>query len=511
MSTNSYLEFYLTLLGWIINNGLWNVLLDTGLFAAPLGAIILQEWLSARQQGADEGNKGILSVARVENRLWMAYLVLMFACAPLLPLNLTSLRLDAQASQRCGISVAQPNETAWGVTFDTLGDQSANVPVWWYLVHTLSKGVTAAGTAAIPCAPDIRQIRMDIDETRIHDQVLLQEVADFTKDCYGRSRARLFSQRPVLSKEEDFDTSWIGSRLFLDTPGYYTQDRSRLPRANWPYDNVRDATLPHPDNGGGYPSCRQWWNDPGIGLRSRLVEQIDPSLWTRLSAWLTGRTTGEIQDITLRELVSPRLQALTMAPGQIYQEYGGGSRGDSLGHRLNNLATNTGLAIGSLSNYASLNALRSALPMIQAFLILATIICLPLILLISTYQLKVLMTLTFALFTLHMLTFWWELARWVDSSMLDTLYRNVALGDRLLLTLPSAGLDDGTVTAQVITYVMGAMFIVLPMLFLGAMSWAGYSVGAAMQSTMRAGGQTSHDAGSQGISLGMSVIKKGKK
>lgn len=173
-----------------------------------------------------------------------------------------------------------------------------------------------------------------------------------------------------------------------------------------------------------------------------------------------------------------------MAPGQIYQEYGGGSRGDSLGHRLNNLATNTGLAIGSLSNYASLNALRTALPMIQAFLILATIICLPLILLISTYQLKVLMTLTFAIFTLHMLTFWWELARWVDSSMLDTLYRNVALGDRLLLTLPSAGLDDGTVTAQVITYVMGAMFIVLPMLFLGAMSWAGYSVGSAMQSAM---------------------------
>ncbi len=26
MSTNSYLEFYLSLLAWIINNGLWSVL-----------------------------------------------------------------------------------------------------------------------------------------------------------------------------------------------------------------------------------------------------------------------------------------------------------------------------------------------------------------------------------------------------------------------------------------------------------------------------------------------------
>lgn len=48
MSTNSYLEFYLSLLAWIINNGIWSVLSDTGCSAAPFGAIILQEWLSAR-------------------------------------------------------------------------------------------------------------------------------------------------------------------------------------------------------------------------------------------------------------------------------------------------------------------------------------------------------------------------------------------------------------------------------------------------------------------------------
>ena len=29
MTTNSYLEYFLTLLGWVINNGLWNVLLST--------------------------------------------------------------------------------------------------------------------------------------------------------------------------------------------------------------------------------------------------------------------------------------------------------------------------------------------------------------------------------------------------------------------------------------------------------------------------------------------------
>ncbi|CAM5450298.1 hypothetical protein SSTU70S_06963 [Stutzerimonas stutzeri] len=37
------------------------------------------------------------------------------------------------------------------------------------------------------------QIRMDVDATRIDDPVLAQEVAeDFTHDCYGPSRAKLF-------------------------------------------------------------------------------------------------------------------------------------------------------------------------------------------------------------------------------------------------------------------------------------------------------------------------------
>mgnify|MGYP003460758958 CR=1 FL=1 len=182
MSTNSYLEFYLSLLAWIINNGLWSALSDTGLFAAPFGAIILQEWLSARQQGADEGNKGLFSVPRIENRLWLAYIVVLFGCAPVFPLHLASMTLDAAASQRCGASVAKPADTAWGATFNTLGERSANVPVWWFLVHAVSKGVSAAATAAIPCAPDIRQMRMEIDSSRIYTQVLLHEVADFMRD-----------------------------------------------------------------------------------------------------------------------------------------------------------------------------------------------------------------------------------------------------------------------------------------------------------------------------------------
>ncbi|BAW24043.1 membrane protein [Pseudomonas putida] len=67
---------------------------------------------------------------------------------------------------------------------------------------------------------------------------------------------------------------------------------------------------------------------------------------------------------------------------------------------------------------------------------------------------------------------------------------------------------DGTVTAQVIEYVMGAMFIVLPALFVGTMSWAGYAVGNGIQSMLANGGKNATDAASKGSAQLTSVGKK---
>lgn len=55
MTTNSYLEYFLTLLGWLINNGLWDVLLGTGLFALPLVFKVIGIWLRVREEGRMRG------------------------------------------------------------------------------------------------------------------------------------------------------------------------------------------------------------------------------------------------------------------------------------------------------------------------------------------------------------------------------------------------------------------------------------------------------------------------
>lgn len=252
--TTDYLEYYLTLVSWIVNNGIWAVLVSSGVFALPFVAIIVQEWLKARAEGADEGNKGVLSAARIENRVFVAIVVVMFAGIPFIDVDLNTIQYDSSRSAQCQVNVPQPTDTGWSQSFSTINNQSAKVPVWWAFMHALSRAVTSASVAAIPCGTDLRQMRMEIDATRINDPVLAQEVADFTHDCYGPARAKLFMARPELDEAQMNDVTWIGSRFFTDTGGYYDSYRSSTARESWPYDDTRDAGLAQVASGGGYPT-----------------------------------------------------------------------------------------------------------------------------------------------------------------------------------------------------------------------------------------------------------------
>src|SRR5690349_9359600 len=187
---------------------------------------------------------------RIENRVWAAIVVILFAGIPFIPVDISTIQFDRTRSEQCQVEVPLPNETRWEPAFTTLNNQSALVPVWWFFMHAISKAVTAAAVAAIPCGSDLRQMRMDVDATRIDNPVLAQEVSDFVRDCYGPSRAKLFMSRPTLSDEQMNDVTWIGSSYFLNNAGFYDTYHSSTPRTAWPYDATRDAGLAPVDSGG---------------------------------------------------------------------------------------------------------------------------------------------------------------------------------------------------------------------------------------------------------------------
>ncbi len=492
--TTDYLEYYLTLLGWIIHNGIWAVLVSSGVFAIPFVAIIIQEWLKARAEGADEGNKGALSSVRIENRVWVAIVVVMFAGIPFIDVGLNTIQYVQARSAQCQVSVPQPSDTGWSQSFSTLNNQSARVPVWWAFMHALSRAITGASVAAIPCGTDLRQIRMEVNATRIDDPVLAQEVADFTHDCYGPARAKLFMSRPDLDEAQMHDVTWIGSRYFLDNAGYYDTYRARTPRDGWAYDSNRDAGLAQVPSGAGYPTCRQWWSDSGNGLRARLLEQVDPSLLNRLAGWAGFLSRAEVDDSVIRTIASPRQQKLNQ--GSVYTDYGG-QIDKTLPNIINRAASDVGMAVGGLAYFPAMDVVRQALPMVLAFLKMALVICIPMVLLIGTYDLKTVVTLTVVQFALFFTDFWLQLARWIDSTILDALYGWGWGWNRPHTNFdPLIGLNN-TFGDMLLNFVMGAMFLVLPGFWVAALGWVGFRAGHTIQG-MAEGTKGGAQAGGKG-------------
>jgi len=492
--TTDYLEYYLTLVAWIVHNGILSVLVSSGVFAIPFIAIIIQEWLKARTEGADEGNKGVLSSMRIENRIWVAIVVLMFAGIPFIDIDLGTIKYDQARSAQCQVNVPQPMDTGWSQSFSTLNNQSAKVPVWWAFMYTLSRAVTGASVAAIPCGTDLRQMRMDINTTRIDDPLLAQDVADFTHDCYGPARAKLFMSRPELDEAQMHDVTWIGSSYFVNTNGFYDTYHAKTPRDGWPYDSNRDAGLAQVPSGAGYPTCHQWWSDGSNGLRTRLLAQVDPSLLNRMAGWAGFLSRAEVDNSVIRAIASPRQQKLNQ--GTVYTDYGG-----QIDKTLPNIVTRTtgdvGLAVGAIPAFPAMDVVRQALPMVLALLKMALVICIPLVLLMGTYDLKTVVAISVVQFALFFVDFWFQLARWIDSTILDALYGSGWGWNRPVTNFdPVMGLNNAF-GDLLLNFVMGTMFIVLPGFWVGALSWAGVRAGNLVQ-MMTMGTDGAKSAGSKG-------------
>lgn len=91
---------------------------------------------------------------------------------------------------------------------------------------------------------------------------------------------------------------------------------------------------------------------------------------------------------------------------------------------------------------------------------MAVVVILPLILAFSEYETKTVITLTFVVFALNFLTFWWELVRWLLTALysLDT-HSNFNM----------AGFQNSS-DDLIMNFVMASMFLVLPAFWMGALS-----------------------------------------
>ncbi|MDU3078413.1 MAG: conjugal transfer protein TraG N-terminal domain-containing protein, partial [Mixta calida] len=352
---------------------------------------------------------------------------------------------------------------------------------------------------------DMRQIRFEVQHTRIDNKALAQELQDFTNDCYSVALYLWKQQDQGQTKDKTTlrDIEWIGSSTFLSR--YYPSLQSKLPRAAFPWSDSRDSGRPNTGRGG-YPTCSEWWSSADTGLKARVKDQADPDMWLRISAAMkmSGFNDSDYQEAVIRRLVSP--ESLTVSQsGHVYAGYGGNAD-FTLDNAAARVAAIGGTSLGSLAAFPAFDAMRQALPMVQAILLMAIYVMLPLILAFAAYEFKTVITLTFVIFALNFLTFWWELARWLDSWLLTALYSSDTHSRFNMAGLQNSS-DD-----LIMNLVMGAMFIVLPAVWLGALSWAGASVGVAVSAAFQKGTETAQNTGGKlGEAAGNAIGSKATK
>ncbi|MCT5270153.1 conjugal transfer protein TraG N-terminal domain-containing protein, partial [Pseudomonas aeruginosa] len=204
----------------------------------------------------------------------------------------------------------------------------------------------------------------------------------------------------------------------------------------------------------------------------------------------------EVTEAVIRQVISPSSQV----KGNVYTDYGG-QVGGTVWNGLARAGGTLGVAMGSLAYFPAMDMVRQALPMVMSFLKMAMIICIPMVLVIGTYQLKVAMTMTVVFFAMIFVDFWFQLARYIDSTILDAFYGS---GSPHLSFNPVMGLNTATQDA-ILNFVMGAMFVILPMLWITAIGWAGVQVGALL-SDLSNGVKGVQQAGAQGGGVAKQAI-----
>ena len=234
-----------------------------------------------------------------------------------------------------------------------------------------------------------------------------------------------------------------------------------------------------------------------------MLKQVDPGLLTRMANWAGFLSRVEVDDSVIRAIAAPRQQKLNQ--GRVYTDYGG-QIDKSIPNVITRAAGDVGMAAGAISSFPAMDVVRQALPMVLALLKMALVICIPLVLVIGTYDLKTVVTVSVVQFALFFVDFWFQLARWIDSTILDALYGWGFGWNRPHTNLdPVMGLNNAF-EDMLLNFVMATMFIVLPGFWMAALGWAGVRVGSAIQA-LGTGTKDAQVAGGKGPGVAMKSAK----
>jgi len=297
--------------------------------------------------------------------------------------------------------------------------------------------------------------------------------------------------------------------VYRDTPGFYDTLRPSKQIAGWVYDPARDteydAAAPP---AWGKPTCKAWWEDPAMGLRTKLITEADATSagFSGLVVAVAPALASEQQNDAVAKTV------LTNAPPTW-------SNNDLVAHNTGSTgwlstaenAVKGGLAAGGVLTASALfsvtmTAILQALPMVQAILLLGMYALLPMVVVLSRYSIAMMVIGAMAIFTVKFWSVLWYLALWVDQNLIQSMYPDV---NTFLQIFANPGEHD--TKRMLLNMITTSLYLGLPLLWSGMMAWAGMNIGRTIESAASPLRAPAREAGNQGGSIGKTAIARGSK
>lgn len=544
MPVTSTLEMYTSLLGWHLYNGIWGLLVSTGLILLPFVITVVSV---LRDTASTEGVTARELIRTLESKLYLMLGVLFFAVQPHIYLYTEN---TSFLTSSCAVdgSAAKPEARKFGdtgTTYDYQADQftamldgrTAKIPVWWYFFGKLNVAIAVSLKNELPCKPDLRGALTSVSNLKLSDNNLKQEVQQFYNDCYLPAANKF--QREQLAKSEipsalrdtiAEDVAWMGSEFFVSQSGYYDQLRPSSPIKAMPYSDLRGDNVKGPDLGGikgpdgkikvagpGWPTCDAWWKDKDDGLRKRVLAdaksgefglQADKPLYEAVIGKLLPSTKSS-EDLLIKQAV----YAPTNAPSieaPLSTESQGPASWNQKG-ALSDFFATTGLSLKMGLARVETDTYRAAGPIVQALVLMMFTLLLPLLMAFSLFDLGTLLRLTIVQFSIVFWTFLFALAAWIDNFLLNALLLTAKnnISDGVLYRVGDSILDQST-EVKVIDWIVMFGYVALPILFSMFMNMVGrnlsLSVGQAFDAVSGNAGQASTSSASLAQNAAISAV-----
>jgi hypothetical protein len=540
-------QLYGELIGWWQFDVWWAIIKSSGLFYIPIIYIfmndIVEPFLSQDYRAGS-----VTSTKRLIVKFCKMIFILFIFIIPSVGIHANA--IEFQAKGKTNTVFDNSSTYSQNVPSALTKDSLIQMPIGFYLWLNLVTGATTVAYDKLSDATTIREAQQIGTAMLISNVKLRQEYAEFLNDCYLPSYADMTNdiKNGNTPSDKDFKqcintSAMMGvfpigcnfnrtSNKFL-IEYYYPKYYSHQPIKGFKFnpvkgspDEIANQATPKPKYGS--PRCDAWWGAANPNsLRNRLYNDLN-SQWMNMnpkkgdlisyfkSIFSTSYSQNELED----GVIDIFLQKSFGGAQFIHQYY---TEGDYLN---NNKVGNWESWYGNfyqkyIGGFAAfMSSIVAMLPLIQMYLMVATLASLPIASLFACYSMKYVVSALATLFCLITMTYYWHLVSFIDNFVRTSIEIDKHTSSNILSNMTSAILGDGysTGSSQIssyLDYVTAFIYLVFPTVVTGMIAWGGAKVGGAIDQGLGVAkdgaGQTqkgAEAANSQGIGILKQIARK---